>query len=220
MVNTFFTSSNPKKTARKLDDRRLGKQRVEAKQIIDALEDRTSGWSNHICTRGWIGYTEALKDYYNIIVKEWIKRGKKNTMKLYKLEEKPEYPPWATCKKIQYSHQARLIQKDPVFYKKRFSPPEEYHELSYIWPAKWTTEELFTLSAGQLSEPYKDEPQCDSLKKNGVKCVNKASYGTKCGLHKGKDYVVTMCKAKYKNGKHCKYKAKEGKYCGVHTKKD
>jgi hypothetical protein len=219
MVVTFFISSNPKRTARKLDNRRLGKQRVEAKQIIDALEGKTKGWNNHPCTRSWIGYTDALKDYCNIMIKEWIKRGKNNTMKLYKLEEEPEYPPWASCKKVHYSHQARLIQKDPNFYTDKFSPPEECLTLGYIWPYKWTAKQLAKLSAEELSEPYVEELHCNAVQKNGKKCASKARFGNKCGTHKPKNYVVPICSASFANGKHCTYKAKEKGLCGVHRKK-
>ena len=75
MVNTFVTDSNPKIIAKNLDSRRLGKQRVEAFQIIKALEGKTKGWKNHPATKAWEGHIEALKDYYNIMINEWISRG-------------------------------------------------------------------------------------------------------------------------------------------------
>lgn len=38
MVNTFYIDKDPKITAKILDDKRLGKQRVEAYQIIQVLQ--------------------------------------------------------------------------------------------------------------------------------------------------------------------------------------
>lgn len=57
-----------------LDKRRLDKQRLEAKQLIDILEryDQTGilsgGWSSHPALRSWIGYTNQLKAYFIIVL--------------------------------------------------------------------------------------------------------------------------------------------------------
>ena len=56
MVNTFITSWDIDETARSLDYRRLGKQRVEAYQIWRALKGITKGWRNHPAARAWEGY--------------------------------------------------------------------------------------------------------------------------------------------------------------------
>jgi hypothetical protein len=70
-----------------LDNKRLGKQRVEAKQILNVLLNRPrkdgqpyKGWLNHPCVRMWRGYENALKEYFNISVMVWEERGFKNTM--------------------------------------------------------------------------------------------------------------------------------------------
>ena len=39
MVNLFLTDSDYRKSAKNLDDKRLGKQRVEAFQILTLLQD-------------------------------------------------------------------------------------------------------------------------------------------------------------------------------------
>jgi hypothetical protein len=226
MVNTFYVHANPKITARVLDDRRTAKQRLEARQIINILlvleKDPTAKpkWYNHPAVKMWIGYTFALMQYYNIMVKEWIKRGKNNTMELFDLSEIEEivYPEWTTCEKVHYSHQARLIQKDPAFYTKVFSPPSKYLKLGYIWPSKWTPTQLRSLKIGELAEPYKEEHHCIAIKKNGEPCVNKALYEDKCGVHRDKTEAVVICSASYKNGKSCRYKAKKNGLCGIHAK--
>src|SRR6056297_2494795 len=99
MVNTFLFVCTPQDyndivtpsdlvlhTARHLDRARLGKQRVEAVQIIKALEKGT-GWANHTVTCMWRGYTNALKYYTNVIIREWINRGYNNTMPYQEVDE-------------------------------------------------------------------------------------------------------------------------------------
>lgn len=67
-------------TARCLDDRRLGKQRVEAYQILRALLNKSQGWKNHPATKMWYGYEQALVIYTQIICGEWVARGYKDTV--------------------------------------------------------------------------------------------------------------------------------------------
>jgi len=51
MVNTFLPHADFVKSAESLDNKRLGKQRVEAWQILQALRGNTKGWVNHPATR-------------------------------------------------------------------------------------------------------------------------------------------------------------------------
>ena len=83
-MQTFLPYPDFQKSLEVLDYRRLGKQRVEAKQILNVLLDRTTtkGWRNHPITKMWVGYEDALKVYFNMCVKEWIHRGYNNTMEL------------------------------------------------------------------------------------------------------------------------------------------
>ena len=47
-MQTFLPYPNFKRTAKVLDYRRLGKQRVEGMQIINAIENpNPQGWKNH-----------------------------------------------------------------------------------------------------------------------------------------------------------------------------
>ena len=217
MVNTFVTDSNPKIIAKNLDSRRLGKQRVEAFQIIKALEGKTKGWKNHPATKAWEGHIEALKDYYNIMINEWISRGYNNNMILYP-QRKVYYPEWFFSEKIQNSHKARLIQKDPDFYLKIFNPPDVYLKYGYIWPHKWSTDELAQLPVEKLAEKFVKINFCNGIKASGKACNNKALYQGFCGVHKtqGVKKTVSLCIAVCKNGNACKYKAKFGNKCGIH----
>ena len=47
MVNTFLPWPDEQKTAKSLDNKRLGKQRVEGLQILRANLGLTKGWRNH-----------------------------------------------------------------------------------------------------------------------------------------------------------------------------
>lgn len=145
MVVTFLPFPDFQKSAQVLDYRRLNKQRLEAKQIIAVLEDPdgTKGWKNHPATLMWVGYTSALKLYYNEVVKEWISRGYKNTLSLFEAEEKVEMPWWLGYPPLHCSHQASLIRKDSGYYTSKFiqydlTPIMAY---TYIWPTKLTSEQ-------------------------------------------------------------------------------
>jgi hypothetical protein len=170
MVNIFIIVPDIYKTASLLDQKRLCKQRLEARQIINILEsyDKTGiflkAWSSHPATRTWIGYTNHLKVYFNIICREWIKRGFKQTMELYNIDESPynivpinfdgrsisfdqsmvnqySFPIWISFYPFYMSHQASLCRKDPKFYK--FLLREEIKPFlnnGYLWPSKVSSE--------------------------------------------------------------------------------
>ena len=52
-MQTFLISPYPYETAKILDNRRLGKQRIEALQILNILlgETKSTAWKNHPATR-------------------------------------------------------------------------------------------------------------------------------------------------------------------------
>lgn len=161
MVNTFIVSTSLEECARLLDFKRLGKQRVEAKEIIDCLEKKIKGWKNHPAVKMWENNIDALKLYYNAMVIEWTKRGFNNNMELYDLKfedasfwistmnegvttmtqtpGKIQFPYFFGWKPIIYSHRASLIRKDPTFYTKLFLPDPDldpYLLRGYVWPSK------------------------------------------------------------------------------------
>lgn len=142
MVNTFLPYSNYRKIAKTLDTKRLGKQRVEAKQILDAIKKKNA-WSNHPATKMWKNYSNSLREYYNCMLDEWVKRGYKNTMRKAKVT-KPVTKPWFVKNKIlQLSHQASLLRKEPRHYKKYFTHvPPKYKKYSYVWPSHLNKEQL------------------------------------------------------------------------------
>lgn len=141
-MQTFLPYFCFKESARVLDYRRLGKQRVEAKQIYDVLQRKRSGetnipWGNHPAVLQWVGYSNLLALYHNCIIEEWIKRGYKNNMPF--LSTKPEAfilgnHPWIGNKKYHSSHRAALLAKDYDYYS-QFGWTEE-PKIDYFWPSK------------------------------------------------------------------------------------
>lgn len=61
-----------------LDLRRLGKQRVEAKQILDTLIKDKNAWRFHPAIRMWRGFEIALEQYLRISIEEFTRKGGNN----------------------------------------------------------------------------------------------------------------------------------------------
>ncbi|MDT5035120.1 MAG: hypothetical protein QOE03_305, partial [Micromonosporaceae bacterium] len=58
-VQTFLPYPEFATSARVLDQRRLGKQRVEAIQVLRGLIVPGYGWRHHPAVKMWAGYEEA-----------------------------------------------------------------------------------------------------------------------------------------------------------------
>ena len=132
-MQTFLPYPNFRKTFRTLDYRRLGKQRVEAHQVLNVLLGRTEtkGWVNHPITRMWNGYEPALQMYFNLGVEEWINRGYNNNMLLEDIIEPIIYPHWLGNESFHSSHRANLLRKDYEYYS-QFKWKED-SENPYTW---------------------------------------------------------------------------------------
>lgn len=140
MVNTFLPFADFALSARCLDMKRCGKQRVEAKQIISTIENpNAKGWRNHPAVNMWRGYVPALKAYFNTVVREWISRGYKNNLPLYDVDEsKVEMPWWFGVEVFHMSHQASLLRKNGEYYKDSFPDLDErYKNKGYGWPKEY-----------------------------------------------------------------------------------
>lgn len=86
-MQTFLPHASFWRTARELDDKRLGKQRVEALQVLYALKGLSPGWGNHPITRMWRGYEYGLAMYGIVCCRVWRdERGFRDTT-----EEKLRY---------------------------------------------------------------------------------------------------------------------------------
>ena len=137
-MQTFLPFPDYAKSAEVLDNRRLGKQRVECLQIVQALFDPHYGWQHHPAVKMWGGHAASLIDYGQAVCIEWaINRGFKDSC-FEKLErwrrlfvEDNTKPDWLTFEFCR-SHQSNLIQKDPAFYGPKF--PGVPKGLPYVWP--------------------------------------------------------------------------------------
>lgn len=140
-MQTFLPYPDFNKSLECLDFRRLGKQRVEAKQILNALGhyihdpievEKNQRWRKHPATKMWDGYEPALMQYMNIAIVKWINRGYVNNMSLVKIDQEIVMPPWFGDKRFHSSHRSNLLNKKYDFYK-QYDWPEPI-SLPYFWP--------------------------------------------------------------------------------------
>ncbi|MCS7133323.1 MAG: pyrimidine dimer DNA glycosylase [Candidatus Caldarchaeum sp.] len=138
------------KSAAVLDDLRLGKQRVEAKQVINAflrklglINDGLKGWLTHpivlLYFNGGKPYLDDVIGFFNACVMEWKKRGKQNNLSLNDIKhliervEKTSGTPVTHVHEIEYRR--ILLMKDPKHYVKVF-PQNEILEVLEAEPVK------------------------------------------------------------------------------------
>jgi hypothetical protein len=156
-MQTFVPYDDYYKIGQSLDDKRLGKQRVEAMQILNCLY-KPNRWQNHPAVRMWQGFHEALKHYQNWIMMAWMERGFKNKMKWAKTNTTFytfKRPWWFGNEDIHRTHRMMLVRKSIEVYLKRGDTKTfewyanqgwhlEYIENldnfeGYIWPIKTKT---------------------------------------------------------------------------------
>lgn len=134
-MQTFLPYPSFTESARVLDYRRLGKQRVEAYQILRALTGESKGWINHPAVKMWRNYELSIADYGIVICTEWRKRGYRDTLleKFKGYASRPfDDPEWLGNKIFHASHRSNLLRKDPIYYGQ--FKWEEPNNLPYIWP--------------------------------------------------------------------------------------
>lgn len=161
-MQTFLPYPSIPDSLKSLDYRRLGKQRVEAKQLLrsmardgllkpwaidiaalfnecstdaeiaEALKKKNSGWKNHPARRMWEGNHLGLAYYHDCSIRVWIERGYNNTMPFVCGSEDPYLPSWFGDKDFHDSHKSNLLRKDPQHYG-QFGW-DVPHDLPYIWP--------------------------------------------------------------------------------------
>lgn len=143
-MQTFLPLPSFAASAATLDRQRLGKQRVENLQILQALAPGAkSRWRAHPATRMWAGYEPALVAYQDAVCSAWTAHGYKDTCWAKTLElanacgwldREIEMPPWFGSHLFHRSHQSNLIRKHPSWYGKMF--PGVPDDLPYIWPVE------------------------------------------------------------------------------------
>lgn len=133
-MQTFLPYPDLWESANCLDRQRLGKQRVEAMQILNALNGLSRGWVNHPATRMWRGFEPALTQYLRACIIAWELRGYQNTMRTPEFISPTNfvYPPWFGRDDFHASHRSNLIRKNPQHYS--LYGWTEPQDLPYIWP--------------------------------------------------------------------------------------
>lgn len=136
-MQTFLPYPDYRKTASCLDYRRLGKQRVESKQILIAnLGGHKRAWRSHPASRMWAGHEHELCNYSIAICEEWIQRGYNDSLLRWFLRLRQRLsatgrPYWMGDSDLHSSHRSALLRKDFGWYK-QYGWTDGM--LAYIWP--------------------------------------------------------------------------------------
>jgi hypothetical protein len=131
-MQTFLPYPSFEQSMRVLDKRRLGKQRVEAYQILRTLSGISVGWRNHPAVRMWAGYEAALSLYLRTAIQEWIHRGCRNNMIIPSNPDKYILPHWFGSEQFHSAHRSNLLRKDLAWYS-QFNWIES-PDIPYFWP--------------------------------------------------------------------------------------
>ena len=164
-MQTFLPYPSFRESARCLDTKRLGKQRVECKQILVALGANVgdhrgnlmSRWRNHPAVKMWRGHEHSLAEYAEVMCIVWKQRGFKDTLRdqfsetalriyVYAELAKKKWgskwspasaPNWLGCEAFHASHRSNLLRKDATHYG-QFGWSETAN-LPYWWPTQQET---------------------------------------------------------------------------------
>jgi hypothetical protein len=151
IIQTFLPYPSFRESARCLEYRRLGKQRVEAKQLLLALgvpvgehQPKRSSWVSHPATRMWSGHEYSLVEYAIAVCHEWIRRGYNDTLLeqfkqcwweiAWNSDRTMAPPDWLGCEALHASHRSNLLRKDRQHYG-QFGWSEA-DDLPYVWPVE------------------------------------------------------------------------------------
>ncbi|WP_208544101.1 MSMEG_6728 family protein [Nocardioides seonyuensis] len=150
-MQTFLPYADFERSARALDPKRLGKQRVETIQVVRALTVPGYGWANHPATLMWKGFEEALGRYGFVCCEVWTEMGFGDTCAATiatdlaaagvdrvrsqdELASADALPPWLGDEDLHRSHRSALLRKDPDHYRSQFTDVPD--DLPYVWPVR------------------------------------------------------------------------------------
>lgn len=149
MVQTFLPFPDFTASAAVLDDKRLGKQRVEALQILRAQLREGYGWQHHPAVTMWRGFPEGLAAYSLAVCEEWTRRGFADSVAesiradlataglsspdaQAALAAAGRLPGWLGDDRFHRSHRQVLLTKLPEHYRQFF--PDDEPGTTYVWP--------------------------------------------------------------------------------------
>ena len=175
-MQTFMPHQSFEASAAVLDNKRLGKQRIENLQIAMALVGNgglRGGWKAHPAARMWHGHLAWLVLYQQAICHEWITvRGFRDTCwekTLANLARDPQASrdwealsssgihdvprPWFLDSDVlRLTHRDNLVRKAPELYLKHFGPLRS--ELAYVWTEDRARELEAALGESELPEEF------------------------------------------------------------------
>lgn len=135
-MQTFVPYPDMNLSAAALDNKRLGKQRVETLQILNCIVKGGKGWSNHPAVKMWRGNPNGLAAYGVAVCRAWIDLGFADTCtgKILSLVDADErdLPIWWGDERVHSSHRSNLVRKDPVFYSAHGWSDDP--NAPYFWP--------------------------------------------------------------------------------------
>jgi hypothetical protein len=155
-MQTFLPFPDFEQTARVLDRRRLGRQRVEALQLFNANTVPGHGYRHHPAAKMWRGYEEALVRYALTMCEAWTGLGHADTVAATitghlrdrlgitkvrtqrKLQRARALPQWLGDERFHRSHRSNLLRKDPAHYGPAFDDVPD--DLDYVWPSREAAE--------------------------------------------------------------------------------
>lgn len=143
-MQTFLPYPDPVRCASVLDDKRLYKQIVECKQILNTLEAKRLrreepnnlkgfkgiAWANHPAVLMWENNPKYLRIYQLCMLDEWLLRRWGVCLGDDYFTGYVPKPSWFTNEEIFKSHRANLYRKDPKHYA-QFKGDDEGQ--GYVW---------------------------------------------------------------------------------------
>ena len=142
-MQTFLPYASFRDSAKVLDNKRLGKQRIEARMILEILNDGSaskSRWRNHPAVKLWQDHRNLLCLYGMEICLEWRYRGFKDKQlvtfansyaQLSNSNSEDIYSMKYFSKALHASHRAALLAKNPEHYSQ--FQWDEKPEIKYVW---------------------------------------------------------------------------------------
>lgn len=129
-MQTFLPFPDFSASAEVLDRQRLGKQRLEVFQLLEAIHlfgggdgdpPYIKGRRNHPIARAWLGHTGSLLLYGLAICDQWIGRGYRDSMRpricaLRSHVASDAPPPWLGRPRVHSHYRSILLAKDPEHY--------------------------------------------------------------------------------------------------------
>lgn len=150
-MQTFLPYADFEETAKVLDVKRLGKQRVEGVMILKTLSGLDDRFLHNPAVKMWRGAEFMLAQYTLTMCRQWQYQGYEDNMEeeildllhgamrknIWTPEHNNGKPWWLGAEGFHLSHRSNLVRKDPQYYRQFW--PDITDQLPYVWPAERPT---------------------------------------------------------------------------------